>query len=452
MNKMVVACVQQRLRLHADTEECRKDLTRFLRSAQAKRAKLIVFPELIGTLAVAPLLPGVRARLLRQADQAHRPRASLWTRAKGRVAESTAGVLRADFRQDLSKQLSEDPSVAWTSFRTLFSDVAREHDMTVVAGSGYVFDDEIGGLANQAVVFGPDGQILGRQVKVSLSEDDEPLALAGRGWATIDTPVGRIGILMGNDALYPEAGRLLAYEGATMLLGLGACSGDRMHHKVRAGLLARVQENELYGMVSFLVGRNPIGMSDRHELAGQSAILAPSDFTPGGTGVMVQLGTTSSEGVITAEWDFTALQELWTGGETRLRQAMPMASFRPLGGRYLEERTLQSVWDAPPYVAPALPLPEAPEIGAPEIGAPETEAPAETLQPDAMPLLPDVVSVDMLPEIAAAEAEPLPADLSMPEPSWMKDADEADVAEAIVEELLAEESLTQIDGEDSATL
>jgi len=80
MNKMVVACVQQRIRLHADMEECRKDLTRFLRTAQAKKAKLIVFPELIGTLAVSPLLQGLRARLLRQADQARRPRASLWTR------------------------------------------------------------------------------------------------------------------------------------------------------------------------------------------------------------------------------------------------------------------------------------------------------------------------------------------------------------------------------------
>jgi predicted amidohydrolase len=126
MDKFVVACVQQRLRLHADAAECRKDLTRFLRSAQAKKARLIVFPELIGAIAVAPLLQGIRARLLRQADQARSPRASLWTRAKSKVAESTAGVLRADFREDLTRQLSEDPSVAWKGFQALFSDVARE--------------------------------------------------------------------------------------------------------------------------------------------------------------------------------------------------------------------------------------------------------------------------------------------------------------------------------------
>jgi predicted amidohydrolase len=60
MDKVIVACVQQGLRLHADLDASRKDLARFLRMAQAKKAKLIVFPELIGTMAVPPLLPGLR--------------------------------------------------------------------------------------------------------------------------------------------------------------------------------------------------------------------------------------------------------------------------------------------------------------------------------------------------------------------------------------------------------
>jgi len=314
--------------------------------------------------------------------------------------------------------------------------------MIVVAGSGFVLNDEIGGLVNQAVVFGAEGQILGRQVKVSLSQDDEPLALAGHGWSKIDTPVGRIGILLGNDALYPEAGRLLAYQGAKMLLGLGACAGGRRHQKVRAGLLARVQENELYGMVSFLVGHNPIGMGHRGNYAGQSAIFAPSDFTTDGSGVMVQLGTASSEGVITAEWDFAALQELWTAGETRVRQAMPMASFRPLGDRYLEERTLQSVWDAPAQVTPALSPPELLQLE-PLVAHPE---------PEVTPPLPDVVSVDMLPEIAVAEPLAPPAEPSDAEEASVEETDEVDVAEAIVEELLADQPMAAVEGEDSALL
>ena len=411
MDKVIVACVQQRLRLHEDLDGCRRDLARFLRTAQAKKAQLIVFPELLGTMAVSPLLQGLRAGLLRRADQGRRTGASLWTRTKSKVADTTAGVLRADLRQNLSNLLVEDPGLAWDAYRDLFAGAAQEYDMTVVAGSGYLLDEASGGIVNQAVVFGPEGNILGRQAKVSLSADDTGLAVPGAEWSAVDTEVGRIGLLLGNDALYPEAARILAYQGAQILIGLGACPGAGLHRKVRDGLLARVQENQLYGMISFLVGHNALGLGERQEYAGQSAIFAPAEFTLRYSGVMVELGTASSEGVITAEWDFGALRELWAESDTPLRRAMPMTAFRSLGDRYGEGRTLHEVWQALP---------------------PEGAAP---------PLLPEVVPVDALLEIGVAPPEPpieelppLPEEL--PEELW---AEEEDMADAILEELLAED-------------
>lgn len=411
MDKVIVACVQQRLRLHEDLDGCRRDLARFLRTAQAKKAQLIVFPELLGTMAVSPLLQGLRAGLLRRADQGRRTGASLWTRTKSKVADTTAGVLRADLRQNLSNLLVEDPGLAWDAYRDLFAGAAQEYDMTVVAGSGYLLDEASGGIVNQAVVFGPEGNILGRQAKVSLSADDTGLAVPGAEWSAVDTEVGRIGLLLGNDALYPEAARILAYQGAQILIGLGACPGAGLHRKVRDGLLARVQENQLYGMISFLVGHNALGLGERQEYAGQSAIFAPAEFTLRYSGVMVELGTASSEGVITAEWDFGALRELWAESDTPLRRAMPMTAFRSLGDRYGEGRTLHEMWQALP---------------------PEGAAP---------PLLPEVVPVDALLEIGVAPPEPpieelppLPEEL--PEELW---AEEEDMADAILEELLAED-------------
>ncbi|MBC8447626.1 MAG: hypothetical protein H8D78_07745 [Chloroflexi bacterium] len=411
MDKVIVACVQQRLRLHEDLDGCRRDLARFLRTAQAKKAQLIVFPELLGTMAVSPLLQGLRAGLLRRADQGRRTGASLWTRTKSKVADTTAGVLKADLRQNLSNLLVEDPGLAWDAYRDLFAGAAQEYDMTVVAGSGYLLDEASGGIVNQAVVFGPEGNILGRQAKVSLSADDTGLAVPGAEWSAVDTEVGRIGLLLGNDALYPEAARILAYQGAQILIGLGACPGAGLHRKVRDGLLARVQENQLYGMISFLVGHNALGLGERQEYAGQSAIFAPAEFTLRYSGVMVELGTASSEGVITAEWDFGALRELWAESDTPLRRAMPMTAFRSLGDRYGEGRTLHEMWQALP---------------------PEGAAP---------PLLPEVVPVDALLEIGVAPPEPpieelppLPEEL--PEELW---AEEEDMADAILEELLAED-------------
>ena len=42
----------------------------------------------------------------------------------------------------------------------------------------------------------------------------------------MDTPVGRLGLLFGEEALYPEAGRVLAYQGAELLVILGATTDE----------------------------------------------------------------------------------------------------------------------------------------------------------------------------------------------------------------------------------
>jgi len=427
-----VGCVQQRLRLHEDLDACRKDLARFLRVAQAKKSRLIVFPELIGTMAVPLLLQGVQARLLKQADQGRRPGASFWKRAKGKVADTTASVLGVDLRQSLSKLLLENPGLLWKTYCDLFADAAREYGMTIVAGSGYFPDEVTGGIVNQAVVFGPDGDILGRQAKVSLGADDEGLAAPGMEWSVIDTEAGRIGLLLGNDALYPEAGRILAYQGAQMLIGLGACPGSELHRKVRTALLARVQENQLYGMVSFLVGHNPLGLGERQDYAGKSAIFAPIEFTYRHSGVMVEMGTAGSEGVITAEWDFEALKELWAQSDTPLRRAMPMNAFRVLAARYQEGRTLHEVWEAlPPAGEAVLPLPEVVPVEAlPEIGVAPPEPSVEELRP------PEKLRIEEIPE--AAVEEEAAAELLVEEAPTVE-AEEAISAELVMEEEAEEE-------------
>jgi len=455
MDKLIVACVQQRLRLHEDIDACRKDLARFLRVAQAKKAKLIVFPELVGMIALPPLLQGVRASLLRRADQGRRPGARLWARAKSKVADATAGVLGVDLRQSLSKLLLEDPGRLWETYRDLFAGAAREYEMTIVAGSGYFPDEVSGGIVHQAVVFGPDGEIVGRQAKVSLSADDEGLAVPGLEWSAIETKAGRIGLLLGNDALYPEAGRILAYQGAQMLIGLGACPGPELHRKVRAALQARVQENQLYGMVSFLVGHNSLGAGERRDYAGQSAILAPLEFAPRYGGVMVEVGTASSEGVITAEWDFEALEELWGQSEPPLRRAMPMSSFRDLADRYAEGRTLHEVWETlpPPGVVVTPPEPEVVPVEAlPEVTAAPPTPVIEELPPEELPVEEEVE--ELPPEELPMEAAEEPSLEAPPEeegveelppeaPPTAEEAEKAPLEEMQTEEETEEAAETQ---------
>ncbi len=96
------------------------------------------------------------------------------------------------------------------------------------------------------------------------------------------TPIGRLGILLGEEALYPEAGRVLAYQGAEILVTLAATGNEVLAAYVRGATLARAQENQCFALTSFLVGKNYLAADegDAAEFVGKSGIYAPLEMTP----------------------------------------------------------------------------------------------------------------------------------------------------------------------------
>src|SRR5690606_34525093 len=83
-------------------------------------------------------------------------------------------------------------------------------------------------IVNQCAVFSEKGELIGTQSKVLGSGEDEDLARRGRTFNVVPTSVGRLGIMLGGDVLYPEVGRLLAYQDAEMLVLQGACTSMAM--------------------------------------------------------------------------------------------------------------------------------------------------------------------------------------------------------------------------------
>ncbi|PWC21218.1 amidohydrolase [Brenneria roseae subsp. roseae] len=77
---------------------------------------------------------------------------------------------------------------------------------------------------NTQMLFGPQG-VIGRYRQMHLCESDQQWASAGDEWLTFDTPLGRIGLLLGNDLLLPEAARILALAGCDILACSAALSG-----------------------------------------------------------------------------------------------------------------------------------------------------------------------------------------------------------------------------------
>jgi len=78
-------------------------------------------------------------------------------------------------------------------------------------------DSESGQLFNSAVLIGPEG-VAGIYRKLHLTGSDRLWATPGdRGLPTFDIPPGRVGLLIGYDALFPEAARSLAIDGADII-------------------------------------------------------------------------------------------------------------------------------------------------------------------------------------------------------------------------------------------
>jgi predicted amidohydrolase len=95
-------------------------------------------------------------------------------------------------------------------------EIAASADAYLVAGL-IERDAGSGQLYNSAVLVGPDG-FVGTYRKLHLAADDRAWATPGDlGLPTFDIPCGRIGMLLGYDALFPEATRSLALDGADII-------------------------------------------------------------------------------------------------------------------------------------------------------------------------------------------------------------------------------------------
>ncbi|MBJ7223691.1 MULTISPECIES: nitrilase-related carbon-nitrogen hydrolase [unclassified Brenneria] len=142
---------------------------------------------------------------------------------------------------------------------------------------------------NTQVLLGPEGMI-GHYRQMHLPLAHQAWAIPGEQWRVFDTAVGRIGLLLGHDALFPESARILALLGCDIVacsaaLSDGFVSGhagsrvpqsypipvgaDPLHwHLFRT----RAGENNLY-----LAFANSVDSAHRH--GGYSGVFGPETFT-----------------------------------------------------------------------------------------------------------------------------------------------------------------------------
>ncbi len=345
--QLTVACVQQRVFLPASLDEYYASLQRFLRVTEKKRAKLVVFPELGGLMIAVTMLDDLGTNLLKRADRGSRRDANAWQQLVGAFSGTAAKYIRSNLRRSIAGLLDVSAAELWNRYVEVYAELAQEFAVTIVGPSCYLPDPLDGVIRNLSVVFGSDGAVLGTQAKVVLHPNDGDLAQPGSSWDVVQTEVGRLGIIIGGDVLYPEVGRLHTYQGADVLVSQAICLDPAMYNKVRSGVLARMQDNQLFAAASFLVGPNMMSRERNQQYVGKSAIFAPQELTPKSNGVLVEMGGVRSEGVVAAEWDFAALRDLWESSDTPIRRTLSQAELGgALGEIYARLQRLPPVSDS----------------------------------------------------------------------------------------------------------
>ncbi|WP_248741106.1 carbon-nitrogen hydrolase family protein [Pseudomonas sp. MWU12-2029] len=212
---------------YQSSERLHRKLAAYLQQAQDQGLlndkTIVVLPEHVGTwlmisgekdeLYQAPTLEEAM-NWLAASNPLQFARAWLTARGSSRLDDAHLRMKSRDMAKD---------------YQLLFGGLAREFHITLVAGSIVLPEPNIidgrlkagsGALYNTSVVFGRDGAPLGqpqRQMRPIFDQDQA----TGTGEASqinvVDTPAGRLGVLIGNDSWYPDNYRRLDEQGAQLI-------------------------------------------------------------------------------------------------------------------------------------------------------------------------------------------------------------------------------------------
>jgi predicted amidohydrolase len=392
MENLTVACIQQRMQILPSHAEFEAEARRFLRQAQAKAVQLTIFPELTGVMLAPPLISGFKLGFIKREDEGRQRGAGFLSRSLGKVSGTTAGALGGGFRGSLGRLLKKNSDALREAYFEMFGRLAREFGTAILAGSLYLYDEETQTVKNRAYLFDVDGESLGYQDKLNLAPDEEELATPGTDLAVFSTRHGRVGVLIGRDALYPELARLLAVKGADLLIGISASPGVAQANVIRSALALRAEENQVFTASSSLLGPNHLGRESLEDFYGQSALLAPISLTARGDGVLVQVGTNRTEGLIAAILPMDELFSLRLTSRFLPRQQMHLGNQGPVlaefyqQGLSIEQAIEQGVG------GPEEPVPEPAPFEAVVPVEPSEEVP-EAEPEDSYPSVPEAMSL-----------------------------------------------------------
>ncbi|MFC4598281.1 carbon-nitrogen hydrolase family protein [Cohnella hongkongensis] len=298
MTKLTVAAAQYGLTDIRNEEQFWTRLADKTRDAAERGAELIVFPEYTTTHLLSLEPPMSHEEACAYLDR----RTGEYMRFFGALSRETGIAILAGTHVCKGNGEKEGAGL---------SDLDGEG---AGAGAGEVMDDGPRGFVNRAFLFFPDGRVEG-QSKIHLTPEEQrhwPLA-PGTGLNVFDTPWGKTAILICYDVEFPELARAAALQGAETILCPSYTDSAFGYYRVRHCSQARAVENQLFVVLSGLVGALSEERPQVDAGYSQAGAFAPCDypFVPDG---VLAAGETNVDASVIAELDYDLLRENRTRG------------------------------------------------------------------------------------------------------------------------------------------
>lgn len=175
------------------------------------------------------------------------------------------------------------------------------------------------GCHSSAVCLNGDG-VLGHHRKVHLPPAEVGVLEPGSGFEAFDTPIGRMGMLICYDKVFPESARELALDGAGIIASLAAWPVSRLTPAARVRRDKQVRQFDLLDQARALenqvvwVSANQTGRFGRLRFPGHAKVVDPDGRVLAATGGRRGLAVASVDtvGAIGRSRD-----ELWHLGDRR---------------------------------------------------------------------------------------------------------------------------------------
>ncbi|HYF48562.1 MAG TPA: carbon-nitrogen hydrolase family protein [Planctomycetota bacterium] len=134
------------------------------------------------------------------------------------------------------------------------SALAKKHKMVVIPNVMLLREK----VTNTCVVYGPDGSVLGEYSKIHIAPGECEFFEAGKSIQPVETPFGKLGMLICYDINFPELTRCHELQGADILLWTTMRQGELEEGHFRARLAGRCIDHGLPFAVSTYVSEDQL--------------------------------------------------------------------------------------------------------------------------------------------------------------------------------------------------